>query len=155
MFRSHSSPLWHGCMLSGMHYKFLIGKCLLSFHYISCLNGKLYFFFFIFWYYWQDRERKNVGPLASQSIFPLLLRKGDLSAIPLFWAANISDVVQVMLLLPVLSLRQVERVALTEPVNQSYSLANKDWSLSGLMVAGLWDPGLRFEWDDIRQIHGT
>lgn len=45
---------------------------------------------------------------------------------PLFWAANISDVVQVMLLLPVLSLRQVERAALTEPVNQSYSLANKD-----------------------------
>lgn len=88
--------------------------------------GNCIFFFFIFWYYWQDRERKNVGPLASQSIFPLLLRKGDLSAIPLFWAANISDVVQVMLLLPVLSLRQVERVALTEPVNQSYSLANKD-----------------------------
>lgn len=55
-----------------------------------------------------------------------------------------------------LSPRQVGRAALTEPVNQSHSLANTDWSRGGLIVAGCWwDPGLRFDWDDIRQIHGT
>lgn len=85
----------------------------------------------MFWYYWKERDVSSEGEdfcLSDlQSIFPSVVESVGPLAMSLFWAADISDVVQVMLLLPVSqSEAGRERAALTEPVNQSHSLANKD-----------------------------
>ena len=68
---------------------FLIGKCPQSFHYISCLNGKLY------------PQKERFLSLRLQSFFPSVVRSGRPLAMPLLWTAHMPDVIQVMLLLPV------------------------------------------------------
>lgn len=95
MCSAHTSP-WRGSVLSGMHRKFLIGKCLWGFHYILWLNGKLYFL-----------EQGITGSPTSilrdfclrfSQFFPSVERP---LALPVFQAASMSDIVQIILLLPV------------------------------------------------------
>lgn len=107
-------------MLSGMHYKFFDRQ--MSSRFSLHVTFEWEIVLFILWYEWQHR---NDFCLSDSDKYPSVLRSGRPFALPVFWAANISDVVQVMLLLPV-SQRKAGRAALTEPVNQSYSLANKD-----------------------------
>lgn len=93
MFRSHSTPLtwvyavWNALQIFDRQISFEVSP---TFH-VWMVNCTLY----IFGYYshWDEKQQ-------------CMLRKGDFCcgrslAIPLFWTACISDVVQVMLLLPV------------------------------------------------------
>lgn len=85
---------------------FLIGKYLLCFHYISCLNWKLYFLYvyilvLLAWQGCTPRRRLFLCLFTFTVNFPSVIQSGRPLAMPLFWAADVSDVVQVMLLLPV------------------------------------------------------
>lgn len=158
MFRSHSTPLWHGHMLSGMHCKFLIGKCPLRFPYISCLNGKLYslYLWVVLALRWRTAMYAQKGRFLSLTFsqFSLCCSEWKISSYASILGCRHIWCCPGHVVATCFSV-WVRWTALTEPVNQSHSLANKDWSHSGLMVAGWWDSGLRFEWDDIRQIHST
>ena len=97
MFRSHSTVT---CVFAVWNVtQFLIVKCLRVFHYILCVNGKLYISYFRI--IGRTVMRLQKPRFLSLSVsFPLVWSCRPL-AMPLFRTASASDVVQVISLLPV------------------------------------------------------
>lgn len=116
----------HSSTPCGMHCKFLIGKHPLSFYCISCLNEKLLVFIRVGF--------AGICPQRGRFLLGLLFGPERTFFLECCWHIRCC---LGHLVVTCLWLRQVETAALTQPVNQSHSLANKDWSQSGPMVAGI------------------